>query len=298
MALFGKKTDDAPAAPTSGTTGNAPADNTFDFDAITRDLDAQNGPSSFDALLSQPVSPANAQNAAPPTSAFDTLDNDPLGLSASPNPPVNSAVPVASPDSVLNAPLSPATATPTTGVAPTGNAPAPDVAPLSPAPKAKKSLPLIPVLGVLGLVAVAIGAQMFMVNSAPPTPDPAASPPGGRPVGESAPTVSPANTATNSAASSSSVSSAPPRSPGIAPPGVVPSRAPDVAIRVPVVQKAPSATAGLDPGLAQRLKAYWKQGADAKRRGDYAAARQAWQAALQLRPQHPGFQDAIDKLPR
>jgi hypothetical protein len=46
------------------------------------------------------------------------------------------------------------------------------------------------------------------------------------------------------------------------------------------------------------LKSLWKQGADAKHRGDYDGARRAWTKILQLRPGHPGIQGAIDKLPK
>ena len=54
----------------------------------------------------------------------------------------------------------------------------------------------------------------------------------------------------------------------------------------------------LTPALAQQLKALWKQSADAKHRGDNAGARRAWTQMLQLRPGHPGVQDAINKLPQ
>lgn len=54
----------------------------------------------------------------------------------------------------------------------------------------------------------------------------------------------------------------------------------------------------LNPMVAAQLKTLWQQGADAKRRGDYANARRAWTLALQVRPGHPGFQESIDKLPR
>ena len=47
-----------------------------------------------------------------------------------------------------------------------------------------------------------------------------------------------------------------------------------------------------------QLKKLWKEGADAKHRNDYAGARRTWQKALKLAPGWPGFQDAIDALPK
>lgn len=51
------------------------------------------------------------------------------------------------------------------------------------------------------------------------------------------------------------------------------------------------------PELRAQLQTLWEQGAAAKWRGDYAAARRAWSEILRLRPGHPGIQEAIDKLP-
>lgn len=56
-------------------------------------------------------------------------------------------------------------------------------------------------------------------------------------------------------------------------------------------------TQPLTPDLMAQLKTLWSQGAAAKHRGDNAGARRAWQQMLQLRPGHPGIQEAIDKLP-
>ncbi|MBV9468188.1 MAG: hypothetical protein JO316_17475 [Abitibacteriaceae bacterium] len=47
-----------------------------------------------------------------------------------------------------------------------------------------------------------------------------------------------------------------------------------------------------------QLKKLWQEGANAKHSKNYAAARRAWQQALKLSPGWPGFQDAINKLPR
>ena len=51
-------------------------------------------------------------------------------------------------------------------------------------------------------------------------------------------------------------------------------------------------------GKATKLKALWNQGAIAKKYGNYEGARKAWQSALAIDPGHPGFQEAIDKLPK
>jgi hypothetical protein len=52
------------------------------------------------------------------------------------------------------------------------------------------------------------------------------------------------------------------------------------------------------PDVMAQLKALWKQGAEAKKRGNIVGARKAWQEMLRVRPGHPGVQDAIDKLPK
>ena len=59
-----------------------------------------------------------------------------------------------------------------------------------------------------------------------------------------------------------------------------------------------SPAASLTPTLQAQLKALWKQGADAKHQRNYNGARAAWSKMLQLRPGHPGVQEAIEKLPR
>lgn len=56
-------------------------------------------------------------------------------------------------------------------------------------------------------------------------------------------------------------------------------------------------TASAPANLAQ-IKQLWEQGADAKHRGDYQGARQAWQKALALDTTRRGFQEAIDNLPK
>lgn len=63
--------------------------------------------------------------------------------------------------------------------------------------------------------------------------------------------------------------------------------------RIPTVQVIRPVTA-----THAKLKAFWKQGAAAKHRGDYAGARRAWVQILRLDPGHPGIQEALNKLPR
>lgn len=53
----------------------------------------------------------------------------------------------------------------------------------------------------------------------------------------------------------------------------------------------------LTPTLKAQLNILWQRGADAKHRGDLNAARGYWKQALRLRPGHPGFAEAIRKLP-
>lgn len=358
MALFGKKKSEAPAPPAATTAPASTVDNAFDFDAISRDLDAQNGASSFDALLSQPAKPGAAPvNAAPtsvnaaPTpapaameSVFDLPADDPFQMTPPPAPvraqvqtiPVvpepepgaphttittggadlHMAAPLA-PAPIEHEPLSPVVVdtTPATPVqAPTGR--------VRPLVKPKKSLPLVPLLGGLGLLAVLGGGAMFLSNSQQPLDTPA---PPSRPRIATAPVAAPPQTpAVGTVPPVATAPRAPvadaPRSgfPGVAPPVVVaqPTLAPPPATSHPVSTaqnpavrpanggifgasaKGPSATAGLDVGLASRLKALWQAGADAKHRHNYKEARASWEEALRLRPGHPGFGEALAQLPR
>lgn len=59
----------------------------------------------------------------------------------------------------------------------------------------------------------------------------------------------------------------------------------------------PKPTVPLTPALQKQLKALWKQGAAAKKKGDIAGARAAWTEMLRRRPNHPFVQSAIDQLP-
>ena len=320
MALFGKKkgADDAPATATTTTTDNG----AFDFDAIARDLEASGGSSPLDSLLSQPVgtTPAHTSN-TPGESAFDFPGPDAPSERPLPEPliapraQVTTVVTATPPTSQMTpasmqAPLPPVmeteqrTALPAPGVY--GN----------PNGKPKKSLPLVPLLGALGTLAIVGGGVWFFLKSqsAPIDTDTPAPPP--RPRVAKAP-LTPTRPTTLVKPGAPPVSSAgvPPKttgtalrsgSPGIAPPPVAPGATP----KLPVIAapntpqtgtataKGPSATTGLDPRLAARLTALWKAGADAKHRKNFKEARDAWQEALTLHPGHPGFAEAIAKLPK
>ncbi len=325
MGLFNRNKGDSPA-PAASEAGTTPVDSgAFDFDAISRDLDAQNGASSFDSLLAAPVTPAQQPNDSG-DSAFDFPENDPLGLSTPPNVAMTGMAPIpASPDAVINAPLSPS-ASPSIVGAPQEPAVAVPVT----APKAKKSLPLIPLLGALGLFAVAGGGAMFLLNSNQQEAEPTVpvAPPAGigqtppRPGGAPGPGIAPgANAAPGTVpgpAPGPAVAPGPATGPGVpgannlrsASPGIAPPPAPKQTLPAPSSShvtvsvgqapgtRPPSATGGLDPALASKLKALWQAGANAKHSGNNTEARKAWGEALRLRPGHPGFQDAINKLPR
>lgn len=337
MALFNRKKADAPA-PTNPSVGISPKATTpavnsdaFDFDAISRDLDAQNGASSFDSLLAGPATPAQTNVTTTTTtttepSAFDFPETDAPGLSAPPTsprplivPPTTSVPVVSSPDTFINAPISPP-ASPLAGVAPVDtaplNTPPPTQAPASVTRlKGKKKTPLIPILGALGLLAVAGGIGTFLLNSNKGTTDSEAPVIPLRPrIARPAPPVdasAPASPATAEVPTTGLRSA----SPGIAPPALpktpIESAPPQTAATAPVrvaqnpatppQNAAPGAlkgATGMDANVAGQLKVLWKKGADAKHRKDFAGARQAWQEALRLSPNHPGFQDSINKLPR
>jgi hypothetical protein len=83
--------------------------------------------------------------------------------------------------------------------------------------------------------------------------------------------------------------------PVVPPPGMagIPGKGSTATTSVEIVGSPKARSSSASP----QLKTLWKQGANAKHRGDYAGARRAWTKILQLRPGHPGIQDAIDKLP-
>ncbi|RYG75176.1 hypothetical protein EON80_01480 [bacterium] len=132
-----------------------------------------------------------------------------------------------------------------------------------PAPPPRKKLPLIPIVGVLAVLVVGGGAALLLTRGGEPDEVVLTSP---EPSSSAISNMAPAALATGAPAPS-----------------------------VPVTSASP--TVPLTPQLQQQLKDLWKRGAAAKQKKDYAGARTAWEKALQLRPNHPGFADAIAKLP-
>lgn len=343
MALFGKKKSKASAPPAAATAPAPTVDNAFDFDAISRDLDSQNGASSFDALLSQPASaspdgatpvapgPADLPEAgafpvaAPSVPVQAQVHTVPVALDAVPSQTAHAVpqiAPVAQPSApVVNEPLSPQ---PVEVAVPAAPVQAP-VGRVRPAFKTRKALPLVPLLGGLGVLAVLGGGAMFLLNSqkepldAPPVVSPrprlaqtspvAPSGPSGRTPAQLAP---PTGITPPGALRSGSPGIAPPVSATRPDPASLPKGTSQIAVGMATApttprpgagilgasRKTPSATAGLDVGLASRLKALWQAGADAKHRGNPQEARASWEEALRLRPGHPGFREALAKLPR
>ena len=135
-----------------------------------------------------------------------------------------------------------------------------------PTEKPKKKLPLVPIVGALAVLGLAGGAATFLMGGgesedeiAAPALAPRAKPPAS------------AQTETMSV----TPQAAAPAKPGIVNPGIAPASA----------------------QLAQ-MKALWKQGADAKHKGDFAGARRYWQQGLKIQPTNKGFQESIAKLPK
>jgi len=336
MALFGKKKGADAPPPAASTTpaslasaAQRPAsteNGAFDFDEIARDLDASGGASSFDSLLSEPVNTpavgAPAHTTHPESnSAFDfpEFEHEPTLLNESPGDfsdfstdalptkieptfsplPESAEIPAVPmmPDApfVAEAPIAVPVQAPVERVRPEG--------------KPKKSFPLIPLLGALATLAVLGGGAMFFMKSqnAPLDTD------------TPAPVV-PRHPAKKPPANQVDVvhhPKTPPKpAPHLASPGIAPhppktlvnapkppsggSKVPvRVAVNVPKTSGGiPSATAGLDAGLTAHLKALWQAGADAKHRKNFKEARDAWQEALRLNPGHPGFAEAIARLPK
>ena len=322
MALFGKKkgADAAPDALEAQPSNISPGAGAFDFDSIARDLEAPNGgASSFDDLLSQP---ATAQNGAMPNdaitpdneeapdngSAFDFPEDnsDPLGF-PNQSPPASRPIPInveqVAPETDPFGLL--ADGTPVLGVSPNQpQAAAPVVSPNSGLagdepyepyqPVAKKS-PLVPILA--GLVALAlVGAGTFsffksqnageeVMDTQTPITSMRPAEPGVSIPARPVPTTTMRTTMADPVAVANSIKSANPgigaNSGPVTPPKIV-----------------TAATVPLTPAMKVQLKKLWDLGAAAKKRRDYASARAVWTQALQLRPNHPGFQESIDKLPR
>ena len=162
----------------------------------------------------------------------------------------------------------------------------------------KKGLPLVPLLGVGALLLALAGAGWWAFGRPQPEPNAPVIPPvvARKPPAQVAPPapkpVSGVVPATNAAAPG-----VPPSAQEIAQTKPKPLRAvlpakPAVAPAKSAVVPAKSAV----PATPARLKTLWRQGADAKHRGDIAGARRAWQEMLVLSPRHRGIQSAIDKL--
>jgi len=305
MALFGKKKGDAPINNQESATPKT-ENGAFDFDSIARDLEAENGPSAFDDLLSKPanVDPFDvSQNSLPEEiggsafdfpESFDEEDESTSGrtvISSSSNDlddfddifggsSASNAVPSSDsfPDLPLNNTPSTPAATPSTAT----------VVSEQPAPKAKKPFPLIPALAAVAVLVIGGGAAVFFSSQTPEE--------------EPVPIVSTVPAPPKKPEPADSVKPDAPK-PAVKPPVEKAPVAPPVENEpapTPPAKPAPPAPSATidDPELAARLKNLWEQGKDAKKRGDYASARQFWQQALILKPNHPGFQESIDKLPK
>ncbi len=267
------------SATTAATTAPADFDATADFASGNAGLDSGDE-LDFDAVFDD-GSPAETSATAPtaPTTtasgatasgatasgATDLADDNPfgagLGEADSSNEPLSGGIdiePVSdTPPLTYTAPLLTSDAVATAGV-----------------PATRKSFPLPLLLGALGLL-LALGAVGYFVTQSKTTPDET-------PVVATAPPLrAPAGA---NLVSLGSVVDGVPIAPGAFQTG---QRA----------LSAPQPTVPLTPGLLKQLQDLWKQGAAAKNRKDFAGARAAWTEMLRRRPNHPGVQSAIDKLP-
>lgn len=309
MALFGKKKQAEPTAPQPTPeddiqvmTGDASGfDNeddkggpAIDFDAIDNDMNGDDG-------IIQLSKPGNRQtDDFAPTADFASSDtninaDDDLDFNAvfddgSPANTTSAASPYSDENPFGEGHVSPSAALP--NIEPTSDAPqftytAPlltsDAVATAGVPASRKSFPLPMLLAAIGLL-VALGAVGYFVfgsKSAPPEETPVvAAAPGLRarnPNGSISAPGAPGNAVNQ----------------GIAVDGV--PIAPGAVIQTALVGQSP--TVPLTPGLLKQLKDLWKKGAVAKNKKDIAGARAAWTKMLQLRPNHPGVQEAINKLP-
>lgn len=310
MALFGKKKQAEPAAPQptpeddiqvmSGDASDFDNEDdnegqTIDFDAIADDLNGD------DDIIDLSKSGDAQTDDFAPTADFASSDT---GLNADDDLDFNAVFDDGSPADTIPV------ATPYSDENPFGDghvsAPAalPDIEPISDAPPltytaplltsdavatagvpaSRKSFPLPLMLAAIGLL-VALGAVGYYVLGSKSAP-------------EDEPVV-----ATNPALRAPMPDgSGPIRAPG------APANAVNQGIAVDGVPIAPGAviqtgltgprpTVPLTPSLLKQLKDLWKKGANAKNKKDFAGARAAWTKMLQLRPNHPGVREAINKLP-
>lgn len=258
---------------------------TFDFAAIARDLNAQDGPSSFDSLLSKPADAAPQRTDLPASANGDNAGELPDFDELFAAPEVRAAPqampsPEAAPQ-VMTSPQAeaPALVEPLHAALPVPIAPpaASGVAGFDVASDAKKKRSrLVFAMGTGVAICVLAGATYLLIPHASDEIVDTFPPSITSPVQAPKPRIASAAAVTKPEAQTSPASASRP---------VVPT--PTTAPRA--VRPAPVSAA--------QLKALWDKGSEAKHRKDYASARRYWQQALQLSPHHPGFQDSIDKLP-
>lgn len=160
--------------------------------------------------------------------------------------------------------------------------PAPEPAPEPPQKVRRKTSPVLPLLGALLLAGIGGGTYYFLTQRTPSDDElvtPPSMPDRPRPPKPPAPPQS-----------------APPQAVAQVPPANIAKPAAPKPVMAPAKPAAPMAPP--TPQMQAQLKKMWKQGAAAKHRKDYATARRMWTQMLQMRPNHPGIQEAINKLPR
>ena len=307
MALFGKKKKPEQAAPPAQTQdeisvagddaddfdANDNGAQAIDFDAIADELDDDNGTSAFAATAATPFDDApDSTTTFAPTANLESDDELDFNTVFEDNSSATAPATTADADNPFDADLDEASlrdlsvsgpiAIEPIAVEPTRNAPLTHTAPLltsdavatAGVPSSRRSFPLPMLLGAIGLL-IALGAVGYLVTRGKSGPETA-------PIVATNPPLRASQsgaTLVNLAASVDGV----PIAPG--------------AVGAAPALSGPKPTVLLTPALLKQLKALWNQGAAAKKRGDIAGARAAWTKMLQLRPNHPLVQSAIDKLP-
>ena len=294
----------------------------IDFDAIADELDNDNG----ESMIGTPLVDDTATAATAPDDFgstadfgagataldadedldFDSVFDDGSPDAIAPDAIAPDAIPQAEENPFGAAPVAEAPASGGIAIEPVSDAPpltytppllTADAVATAGVPATRKSFPLPLLLGALGLL-VALGAVGYLVTRGDSTP---ATPP-----------VIATNPSLTTPATSPATAIVPATATGISPStGISPATSPAVSglgASVDGVPIAPGAfrsgapalsgpRSTVPPALLKQLKDLWKQGAAAKQRGDIAGARAAWTKMLQLRPNHPGVQSAINKLP-